>query len=178
MRRVSSLVERWSTAFQKDDGAGLVELMLAMVIAGALSLMMVVWIGAAFSANETHLQDDVAVQDLRVVRERLGREVREARSVLTADSDELAIWLDEDRDGTVDQGESVSWSIIDDTLVRSTDATSLVIATGVSSVRSSFEYAQDAGDVTTVSVSVVIPLDSGAVHSLSLDIPLRNKRDT
>jgi len=94
-----------------DSGAHLVELGAAMLISGLIVSLMVTWMGAAGSSLNLLQSDDEALQSLRLAKEQMSQDVRNAGSIIVAQSDLLTLWVDDDRDGTLDVGETVSWHI-------------------------------------------------------------------
>jgi Tfp pilus assembly protein PilW len=94
-----------------DSGAHLVELGAAMLISGLIVSLMVTWMGAAGSSMNLLQSDDEALQSLRLAKEQMSQDVRNAGSIIVAESDLLTLWADDDRNGTLDVGETVSWHI-------------------------------------------------------------------
>jgi len=106
-----------------DSGAHLVELGAAMLVSGLIVSLMVTWMGVAGSSLNLLQSDDEALQSLRLVKEQMSQDVRNAGSITVAQSDLLTLWADDDRDGVVDDGETVSWRITGDgELTRAIDA--------------------------------------------------------
>ncbi|MEE8498442.1 MAG: hypothetical protein V3S62_07900 [Acidimicrobiia bacterium] len=106
-----------------DSGAHLVELGAAMLTSGLIVSLMVTWMGVAGSSMNLLQSDDEALQSLRLVKEQMSQDVRNAGSITVAQSDLLTLWTDDDRDGVVDDGETVSWRITEEgELTRAIDA--------------------------------------------------------
>jgi Tfp pilus assembly protein PilW len=165
-----------------DAGVTVVELGVAMLMASLLSIVMIAWIFSGFNSDTTHRSYDDAQRDLRNVADQLTREIRAAGYLTTADGDTVAFWLDVDRDGVVDTGETIAWSIESDgSVTRTPDgAAPQVVATTLSYDASGFSYdVVAAADVTRVSLDLVAIADTTAggdeVHH-SVDIYMRNKR--
>jgi hypothetical protein len=82
-----------------------------MLISGLIVTLMVTWMGTAGSSLNLLRSDDEALQSLRLAKEQMSQEVRNADSIIVAQSDLLTLWADDDRNGTLDAGETVSWRI-------------------------------------------------------------------
>lgn len=82
-----------------------------MLISGLIVSLMVTWMGAAGSSINLLQSDDEALQSLRLAKEQMSQDVRNADSIIVAQSDLLTLWADDDRDETLDVGETVSWHI-------------------------------------------------------------------
>lgn len=166
---------------RRDDGITIIELSVSMVITALLSTVMIVWIFAGFGSDSTHSSYDEALEDLRNVTDQLSREVRGADYLITAETDSLSFWLDGDRDGVVDTGETVTWAIESGGVVtRLTDdgSPSAPIATMLSPSGSEFRYdSATPADITRVTIDLVALADTTAggdevFHSF--DVYLRN----
>lgn len=106
----------------REAGLTLVELMVALMLSAIVGMMLVTWMTSAMRSANLHRDDDMAVQSLRESQERLTRELRSATGLINASDTSLTIWIDEDWDGEIDAGETVTWEVTDDgRLVRSTD---------------------------------------------------------
>ena len=134
-------------------GMGLLELTLAGLVSALIIGVMVVWAGTTIN-TETHLEaDDDAAQDLRMARENLGKDLRRVEQIFTAQSDQIVFWIDEDRDGSTDTAERITWTITGSgELVRSTDAgTTRVDVEGLDTGASGFTYdAAAPGDIRNI----------------------------
>lgn len=162
-----------------DTGMSLVELGVAMMITAVLSVLMVSWFAAGVGSENSHRSYDAALSDLREISDRLGREVRAAGVLTSAAPDSLSFWLDGDRDGVADAGETITWTIDGSEMRRFTDddsedgvlATHLTTGTG-------FAYdAASPGAVTRVTITLVAGAETRAgidevTHTA--DIYLRN----
>ncbi len=94
-----------------------------MLTSGLIVSLMVTWMGVAGSSMNLLQSDDEALQSLRLVKEQMSQDVRNAGSITVAQSDLLTLWTDDDRDGVVDDGETVSWRITEEgELTRAIDA--------------------------------------------------------
>ena len=166
----------------RDSEAGItvIELSVGMVMTALLSTVMITWIFTGFGADSTLRSYDHALEDLRNVSDQLIREVRAADYLTAAEAASMTFWLDGDRDGTVNIGETVTWTIgAGGVVVRSTDdGSSGVVATYLSPTGSSFSYdAIIPGDVSRVTIDLVALAATSAggdevFHST--DVYLRN----
>jgi len=164
-----------------EAGITIVELSVGMVMTALLSTVMITWVVTGFNSDSTHRSYDHALEDLRNVSDQLSREVRAADYLTAAETASMTFWLDGNRDGAVDLGETVTWAIeAGGIVVRATDEGSpgAVIATYLSPTDSSFSYdAVIPGDVTRVTIDLVALVATSAggdevFHST--DVYLRN----
>jgi prepilin-type N-terminal cleavage/methylation domain-containing protein len=95
-----------------DHGVTLVELLVVMVIVGVATTLIT---GAVISASSaTRFNEDEArgLADVRKVVERLGRDIRQARSINPgATDDQLVLWIDENSDFRRQTAEIVTWQL-------------------------------------------------------------------
>jgi hypothetical protein len=158
----------------------LVELGVSMVITSLLALLMVTWFSAGVGSEHSHRSYDDALSDLRQVSDRLGKEVRGAGYLTTAEPASLSFWLDGDRDGVPEEGETVTWAIDGTTVVRSTDdgVSSAVLATNLTPGASGFTYdTTDPAEVTRVTVTLIATAETragGDQLEHTVEIYLRN----
>ena len=163
-----------------DAGMSLVELGVSMVITSLLAVLMVTWFSAGVGSENSHRSYDDALSDLRQVTDRLGKEVRSASALTYAGPTALTFWLDGDRDGVTDEGETITWAIDGTTMVRSTDdgVTSAVLATNLTPSASTFTYdAIDPADITRVTLSLRATAETragGDQLEHTIEIYLRN----
>ncbi len=181
LRRISQARKGRAVWGLSDAGITLVELSVGMVMTALLSTVMVTWIFTGFGSDSTHRSYDQALEDLRNVSDQLSREVRAADYLTTADAASMTFWLDANRDGTVDTGETVTWSIESGgVVVRVTDDGSpkTVIATNLSPTASSFGYDEvdpaSVGRVTIDLVALAATSSGGDEVFHSIDVYLRN----
>jgi hypothetical protein len=163
-----------------ESGLTLTELAIAMMITSLLSAVMIVWVFAGFGSDATHSSYDAALNDLRTTTDRLSREVRTSNGITAAGVASLTYWLDIDRDGATDSGETITWAITDGgTVVRSTDAdVEEIVATHISSAKSTFSYdSETPSEVSRVTIDLIGLAETRAgrdeVHH-SFDVYLRN----
>lgn len=95
-----------------DRGMTLVELLVSMVLISIVGV--VITTGYMSTLRGIRYDDDEAqgLSDVRKVVERLGRDVRQARSIdAGADASQLALWIDYDSDYKKDTNEVVTWRL-------------------------------------------------------------------
>jgi len=150
------------TRFHSDSGAQLVELGAAMMISALIVSMMVAWMGAVGSSENLLRADDDALQNLRLAKEQMSQEVRNADSIIVAEDDLLTLWEDYDRNGTLDDGETVVWRITESgELTRAIDdGAAGQKADGIDVATSYFAYdAPIPSEVANVTFYVVVTID-------------------
>ena len=166
-----------------DTGASIVELSLAMVVTSLMAVALVTWMSSAGASLALHREDDYVVQDLRIAKEVIGRELRIAESVLVARADLVTVWIDEDHDDYLDPGESITWSLgTDGTLRRATDLGDEQIVASRLLAESRFGYdhpsAELVGQITVRLVAEVAPRTDGGEpgrREIGIQIYLRNR---
>jgi prepilin-type N-terminal cleavage/methylation domain-containing protein len=111
MRQLTTVLRR-RVVQTADSGVTLVELMVVMVIVGIVTTLIT---GAIISASSNaRFNEDEArgLADVRKVVERLGRDVRQARSINAgATENELVLWIDENSDFRRQNNEIVTWQL-------------------------------------------------------------------
>ncbi len=105
---------------RRDGGATLIELLVAMVLLGVVSALV---LGGVQQATRvlTHTDDENrGLQDAKIILDRLSRDIRQARGVVCdgADGDtyckqHLQLWIDADSDYLTDPEEIVTWKLED-----------------------------------------------------------------
>jgi hypothetical protein len=166
--------------FDRDDGISLIETAVAMLVGGLVIAAMIGFIVGASKTDDLHRADDVVVQDLRVSRELLSRDLRSAEAVMVADPRQVTIWLDGDRDDVTDAGESVTWTIDPDLgLTRQVDGgIPIPHAAAVVYDESGFRYdSSTVGTITEIEFTLVSSVEStvvGGERSIQTTIHLRN----
>jgi prepilin-type N-terminal cleavage/methylation domain-containing protein len=95
-----------------DSGVTLVELLVTMMLMSVVSGLILT---AMVSTHKTlrHTDDDSqGLLDVKVVAERLGRDLRDARGIDTgADVSHLVIWVDSNSDYVKQPGEIITWQL-------------------------------------------------------------------
>lgn len=176
-------MKRRGQLLRDERGASIIEIGVSLVITSIMAVAMVNWMSTAGAAAVLHSNDDAVVQDLRLAKERITRELRVAQSVSVATPDQVTVWVDHDGDGFADVGETITWVIsTDGTLSRWTDAgDQQVQVSGLVYADSGFGYDDpDAAEVTSIWIGLVAtlpPRESGAEpgqRSISTQVHLRN----
>ena len=113
-----------------DDGMTVIELLVAMLLLGVVSSLVVVGVRDAVRVM-THTDDENrGLQDAKVILDRLSRDIREARGVVcdapasepgapvvdaaglpTRCPDYVQLWIDDDSDYLEDSSEVVTWAL-------------------------------------------------------------------
>jgi hypothetical protein len=133
-----------------EAGSSVVELGIAMLITAIMSIALVTWMTSAGTAAALHESDDVAVQDLRLAKELISRELRVAEDVLSGDAHLVTVWIDDDDDDFMDSGEQISWYVgSDGALWRWTDTEEGQIQAG-SLVYADSGFAFDSNDLAEI----------------------------
>ena len=167
---------------ERSGGFTLVEMSIAL--AGLLlisGMMMSFFVGAA-RIDEVHTSDDTALEQLRDARQRMSRDVREARRFYTIWSSGFTVWIDAGWDEVIGAGELVTWSLDEaGNLWRSVGEASRIEARSISVYESSFTFdAAVPASVTAMQIHLVVvvgrPGDGAAAGTRSLDteITMRN----
>ena len=160
-----------------EAGVSLLEMSVSMFGLAFVSAIMLSWFIGANRVEELHRNDDEVVQELRVSRELITKDVRRARAITVAQPSKLTLWLDTDHDDVVDVGEKVTWLLEEDgdLLRRADDGAGATQAAGLVMSASGFSYDDDTlSAIRTVTIAFVAELDGGGERSLSADITLRN----
>jgi prepilin-type N-terminal cleavage/methylation domain-containing protein len=113
-----------------DDGMTLIELLVAMILLGVVSSLVVVGVRDAVRVLTQADDENRGLQDAKVILDRLSRDIREARGVVCDDPapavgdpvvdasglptrcpDHVQLWIDDDSDYLEDPGEVVTWAL-------------------------------------------------------------------
>jgi type II secretory pathway pseudopilin PulG len=163
-----------------ESGTSLVELGITLLITSIMSASLISWITAAGNAAGLHSADDVAVQELRLAKEHISRDLRVARAVLVADAATVSVWVDADEDEYRDPGEAITWTIADGNLTRRTDLEAgQTEASGLDMIHSAFTYdATTPAEVRDVMVTLVSYVDAASTEpgtrTMTVEIHVRN----
>ena len=95
-----------------DTGATVVEMLVVLLVLGVV----VTALTTALITTSRHLRSDEdearGLADVRMVVERLGRDIRDARGVAAgADAHHLVLWIDYDSDYRQQADETVTWEL-------------------------------------------------------------------
>lgn len=165
-----------------SEGFTLLELSIAM--SGLLlvsAVMMSFFVGAA-RIDAVHSSDDVALEQLRDARQRMSRDVREARRFTTTWPLGFTVWIDEGWDGVIGPGELVTWSVdIAGNLWRSAGVDARIEARSLSPAESYFVFdSATSSGITSMRIHLVVAVEgpsdgsSAGTRSLDTEISLRN----
>jgi type II secretory pathway pseudopilin PulG len=176
MRRIAALRR---LAPSGDGGMTLVELGISLAGLAVIATMLTPFFVGVTRVDRLHEADDAALVTLRQVRQRITRDVREARGFVVASPLTMTVWLDADWDGIQDTGERVSWALLDDgSLARLTDnGGSVTVVGGLDPAASGFTYSSSSPqDIRTATIRLESPVavDGGGDRSMEFDVSLRN----
>ncbi len=173
---------RWRPSREvASAGFTLVEVSIAMAGLLLISAVMTSFFVGATRVDATHTADDEALEQLRDARQRMSRDVREARRFTATWEQGFTIWIDDGWDEVAPAEEFVTWSIDEGGyLRRSVGEASRVEARGLD--RSASYFAFDAplpSSVTSMQMHLVVLVrDPGGrtigTRSLDTEITLRN----
>lgn len=167
-----------------QDSAGFTVIELSIALAGLLvvsSLMMSFFVGAA-RVDGVQTSDDKALEQLRDARQRMSRDIREARRFYAIWPLGFTVWIDTGWDEVIGAGELISWSVDEGgNLRRSVGEASRVEVRGISLNESYFTFdSAMPGSVTSMRMYLVVvvgrPGDGAEAGTRALDteITLRN----
>ncbi|MCB2223575.1 MAG: hypothetical protein KQH83_05295 [Actinobacteria bacterium] len=165
-----------------DGGFTLVEVSIALTGLLLISSVMMSFFVGATRVDATHTADDAALEQLRDARQRMSRDVREARRFTAAGPHGFTVWVDDGWDEVVGTDELITWSIdVAGNLRRAVGESSRVEARGLSVERSYFAF--DAANPSSIS-SMRMHLEAEVegpgggpptgTRSLDTEITLRN----
>jgi type II secretory pathway pseudopilin PulG len=165
-----------------SEGFTLIELSIAMSGLLLISAVMMSFFVGATRIDAVHSSDDVALEQLRDARQRMSRDVREAKRFTTAWPLGFTVWIDDGWDDVVGPGELVTWSVdVAGNLSRSAGDHARIEARGLSVAGSYFAFdSSTPSGITSMRIHLVVevegPSDGSAAGTRSLDteITLRN----
>ncbi|MEX2323224.1 MAG: prepilin-type N-terminal cleavage/methylation domain-containing protein [Acidimicrobiia bacterium] len=167
-----------SKLLRGEGGMTLVELMVSMLLMSFIATALVAGMTTAMRSANLHRDDDRAVQDLRHAKERLTRELRAITELTGASASSVTFWLDEDADGIVDLGETITWEITTGgSLVRSTNAgASSSVVSNLVAGSSGFTFdAAAVGEIRRIGIELTAAVGSSdGTRSIQTEIFLRN----
>ncbi len=101
---------------QQDSGLTLIELMVTMALASVLGLVLVVGVQNNQQLHRSTVDESSGLADVKTVVERLGRDVRSARSIdSAATQSKLVLWVDYNSDYIKTSNEIVTWQLVKET---------------------------------------------------------------
>lgn len=107
-----ALISRVEAARSRDTGVTLVELLIVMFLTGILGTVVLYAMKGVYGSQRTADSETSGLADVRTVDERLGRDLRDARSVYPgATASQLEIWIDSNSNYIVDSNEIVTWEL-------------------------------------------------------------------
>lgn len=176
---------------RNDEGMTLVELSIVSLLLGfVLALVGTAMLMMSRTERSTSA-DTESLTALRIARENIEKEVREADQILdTSTTDSLQLWLDTNNDDAVDSGETVTWSFetapgggaylvrtVPDTGERWVAAEELVTPAGNYDAFTDGGVAPDSStSLLTVTLRTQSQPGAGEIETISTSIYLRNKR--
>jgi type II secretory pathway pseudopilin PulG len=162
-----------------SGGFTLIEVSVALAGAAVIAVMMTSFFVGATRVEEMHRADDDALTQLRDARQRMSRDIREARRFTWIDAASFTVWIDEGWDEVVGADETITWSIDEGgNLRRAVGEDSRIEAQGLSVAESWFEYdAVVASSVTSMQMHLVAVVEDRAGtgrRTLDTEISMRN----
>jgi prepilin-type N-terminal cleavage/methylation domain-containing protein len=107
-----ALIKRREAARSRDTGVTLVEMLIVMFLSGILGTVVLFAMKGVYASQRTADSEASGLSDVRTVNERLGRDLRDARSVYPgATASELEIWIDSNSNYIIDSNEIVTWQL-------------------------------------------------------------------
>lgn len=174
------------TDIHGEDGIGLVDVLVSMVIAMMVTGLVVTMAIAGFRATRYTEQDSDALAAERVALDRLEKELRQARFIYATSSNAttLKFWIDTDLDHAEDADEKITWQVSNVSgtiaqLTRDTDGIGVnpTIVTRDLLWTTGFTYFVYDADKSLVTISFIADLNTTSLaptRTVSTDINLRN----
>lgn len=164
--------------YHSDDGISVAELAIAWVIAAVVVAGVTVWTGAVLRADGRQQDRLEVIDELRYAKGQITSELRFATEIYppATGDDKVSFWLDGGVIDTAEPGEIITYEIVGNELVRSTDASpaepSTTVARGLIAADSSMVVTADVVDITfTIDFD---PTDSHPARSIHTSIKSRN----
>jgi len=165
-----------------SEGFTLIELSIAMSGLLLISAVMMSFFVGATRIDAVHSSDDVALEQLRDARQRMSRDVREARRFTATWPLGFTVWIDDGWDEIIGPGELVTWSVdVAGNLWRAAGDDSRIEARGLSVAESYFAFdSSTPSGVTSMRIHLVARVEgpsdgsSTGTRSLETEISLRN----
>jgi prepilin-type N-terminal cleavage/methylation domain-containing protein len=103
-----------SDRFRCEDGMTLVEVLVAMLITGIVTSVLLLGTVSVYRGHNFTQQDSASLGALRTALDRFEKEVRQARVMYDDSTGKLVhVWVDYDRDNQQDLVERILWEIED-----------------------------------------------------------------
>lgn len=149
-----------------DAGMTLVELLVGMSLIGVLGTVMVMGIRDNQQLHRTTVDESSGLADVKTVVERLGRDIRSARSVdPAATGSRLVLWIDTNSDYLKSNDEIVTWQLVEATdstghynVLRQTEGGQPKIQARTLITNLAFCYWTQAGDPNATSCAGSLPV--------------------
>ncbi len=155
------------------------EILISLAGLAVIGVMLTSFFVGVTRIDVLHSADNQALMTLREVRQRITRDIREARGFVTAAPASMTLWEDADWDGIQDPGENITWVMdTDGSLIRSDDTGGVIIVLrGLDTDLSEFSY--DSSTVeqirsATITLASEVETDTGGERTLKFEISLRN----
>ena len=98
---------------RRDEGMSLAELLITMVLTAVIGTVVATASTSANSLFRTTRAESVGQTDIRTTIERLGRDIRNARSLdAGANASKLVLWIDSNSDYVKQPAEVVTWTLV------------------------------------------------------------------
>jgi type II secretory pathway pseudopilin PulG len=157
----------------------LIEIMMSLAGLAVVAAALISAFAVVTGVDALHSSDDAALQTLREVRQRISRDVREARGFVVIGPAAFTVWMDDDWDGVQDLGERITWVLSADGSLRwvDNDENSTVLIRGLDPDLSGFSYDSNSpSNVRSATVSLVSKVTAGigGERSIEFDVSLRN----
>ncbi|MCB0914130.1 MAG: prepilin-type N-terminal cleavage/methylation domain-containing protein [Actinobacteria bacterium] len=118
-----------------DEGLTLIELMVAMTLLSVLGAVMLLGVQNNHQLHRETVDESFGLADVRTVVERLGRDVRSARSLYPgATESQLVLWVDKNSDYLPTPDEIITWQLVKENedgvqynVIRSTEGGDTVV---------------------------------------------------
>lgn len=163
---------------ESDDGMSLVELMVGSMVALIVVGIVLIYVMGAASLDRAQEADLDTMDELQFARAQLVKELRFARTVTSPATNEINVWVDNDRSGGSGPdatGEDVTWAIVGTELVRWEDGNSSATWVWASDLDPGDSSLTLAGN--TVSIVLGVDVDRGfttADRTLTGAVTVRN----
>ncbi|MDQ1250063.1 MAG: Prepilin-type N-terminal cleavage/methylation protein [Actinomycetota bacterium] len=96
-----------------DAGVSLIEVVVTLALTSVLGMIIVFAVQSNSELHRDTIEESTGLADVKVVVERLGRDIRAARSVdPAATRSRLELWIDSNANNSRDLGEEVTWEVV------------------------------------------------------------------
>ena len=163
-----------------QSGMSLIELMVGMAVASIAIAVVFAWLVAATRVDLDQDADFQGLNELRIAKAQMTKELRFADGSLTAgSSNSIEVWIDVDGNGTGPDstGEQVIWRIYNGDLIRYTDDDLNTAVTWVSDLDTADSSLNLNGSVAEIVLTLSVEQGATAVLSdrtIETSVTLRN----